>query len=135
MSHDNRQLTRLWFQEVWSRRRTEMIDQMVASDAIIHGLGDDRRGPAAFGEFHRMFLGAFPDISVEVNEVIGEGDATAVRFTVRGTHQGDHLGFKATGKPLLTTGMAWVRWRDGRIIEAWNEFDSAGKIAAMRGPL
>jgi steroid delta-isomerase-like uncharacterized protein len=135
MPHDNKQHTRDWFDQVWNQRRGDVIAQMVTPDVVVHGLGDDRIGADAFREFHRTFLGAFPDLTVEVNEVIGDGDVTAARFTVRGTHQGDHLGFNATGKPLLTTGMAWVRWRDGRIVEGWNEFDSAGKITAMRNSL
>jgi steroid delta-isomerase-like uncharacterized protein len=132
MATDNRALTRNWFERVWNQRDRRAIEELLAPNAVVHGLGDDRVGHAPFHEFHQMFLGAFPDVTVEVDDVIGDADKTAARFTVRGTHHGDHLGFPATGKPILATGMCYVRWEAGRIAEAWNEFDSAGKIQALR---
>jgi predicted ester cyclase len=132
MATDNQALSRQWFELVWNRKRAEVIDEMMSPSCVVHGLGEDRIGPAAFREFHDMFLGAFPDITVTVDDVIGEADKTAGRFTVRGTHRGDHLGFKATGKPLKATGMFYAHWKDGRMVEAWNEFDSAGRVGALR---
>ena len=29
-----------WFEEVWNKRRTEVIDEMIAPNAIAHGLED-----------------------------------------------------------------------------------------------
>ena len=132
MPIDNRALSRQWFELVWNQKRGNVIDEIMAPGCVVHGLGDERVGPPAFHEFHDMFVGAFPDITVTVDDVIGEGDKTAGRFTVRGTHRGDHLGFKATGKPIVATGMFYAHWKDGRMIEAWNEFDSAGRIQALR---
>jgi steroid delta-isomerase-like uncharacterized protein len=132
MPSDNQQLTRQWFEQVWNRKRAATIDELLSPDVLVHGLGDDRVGPAAFHEFHQMFLGAVPDVSVNVDDVTGAGDTTAARFTVRGTHRGDHFGFPATNKPIVATGLCYVRWNDGQIVEAWNEFDSVGKIQALR---
>jgi predicted ester cyclase len=42
---------------------------------------------------------------------------------VRGKHSGDHLGFKATNNPVQFTGIAITRIENGKIAEAWNEFD------------
>jgi predicted ester cyclase len=52
-----------------------------------------------------------------------EGDKIAARCTVRGTHAGDGLGLAATNMPVEFTGICIVRVRDGKIIEAWNNFD------------
>jgi steroid delta-isomerase-like uncharacterized protein len=132
MPTDNRALTRQWFEQVWNQKRGNVIDEMLGADAVVHGLGDDRIGNAPFHEFHDTFVGAFPDITVQVDDVISEGDRTAARFTVRGTHRGDHLGFTATGKSIVATGLCYIHWKGGKIVEAWNEFDSAGKIQALR---
>jgi predicted ester cyclase len=129
---DYSQLTQRWFEQVWNARSTVAIDKMLAPGALIHGLGDDRIGPKGFLEFHKMFLGAFPDVTVVVDDVICESEKTAARFTVRGTHRGDHMGFAATNQPIVATGLCYIRWQGGQIIEAWNEFDSAGKIQALR---
>jgi predicted ester cyclase len=75
--------------------------------------------------------GAFPDLRLELHELLGEGDLTAVRLTMYGTHRGDHLGFAASHKPVIAHGIVMIRWRNGVIVEGWNEFDSAGSIRAL----
>ncbi len=127
MTLENEALTRRWFEEVWNKGRAEAVDELFAEDGIAHGLSDDPvnplRGPAAFKEFHARFLEAFPDIVVVVEDTIAQGDKVAARCTVRGKHQGDSLGFAATQAPMEITGISIVRVSDGKIIEAWNNFD------------
>jgi steroid delta-isomerase-like uncharacterized protein len=124
---DNAALVRRWFEEVWNRGRAEAIDEMFAEEGVAHGLADESgaelRGPAHFRVFHRKFRDAFPDIEVVVEDTVSEGDKVAARCTVRGRHRGDSLGFKATDSPVEFTGMTFARIRDGKIVEAWNNFD------------
>jgi predicted ester cyclase len=128
----NKSLTTRWFTEVWNRQRADAIDELLLPDAKLHGLGPVISGPANFRPFHRRMIAAFPDLVVELHDVIGDGDLTACRFTFRGTHQRDSLGFAATHKPVVTTGMCMIRWRGGRIVEGYNEFDAAGAIPALQ---
>jgi steroid delta-isomerase-like uncharacterized protein len=124
---DNKALIRRWFEEVWNKGRAEAIDEMFAADGIAHGLsgvqGEPLRGPQDFKPFFYKFREAFPDILVIVEDTMAEGDKVAARCTVRGSHQGDSLGFAATQKPAEFTGIAIVRIEDGKIVEAWNNFD------------
>ena len=124
---DNAALIRRWFEEVWNRGRAEAIDEMFAEEGVAHGLTDESgaelRGPAHFKTFHSRFREAFPDIEVVVEDTVSEGDKVAARCTVRGRHRGDSLGFKATDSPVEFTGMTFVRIRDCKIVEAWNNFD------------
>ena len=126
-TEDNKALMRRWFDEVWNKQRPEAIDEMMAQDAIVHGLSDDPanplRGPEGFLPFHAQFREAFPDITVVVEDQIAEGDKVATRCSVRGKHAGDSLGFKATQAPVEFTGMTIVRIKNGKIVEAWNNFD------------
>ena len=127
MPETNKALIHRWFEEVWNKGRTEAIEEMFAEDGIVHGLSDDSsnplRGPAGFADFHARFRGAFPDIVVTVEDTVCEGDKIAARCSVRGKHSGDSLGFAATNAPVEFTGIAIVRVRDGKIVEAWNNFD------------
>ena len=123
----NKALIRRWFKEVWNDGRADAIPEMFAADGIAHGLSDDAssplRGPAGFVPFHGQFRGAFPNIEVVVEDQIAEGDLVATRCSVRGKHTGDHLGFAATDSPVDFTGMTITRIKDGKIVEAWNNFD------------
>lgn len=127
MSEENKALVRRWFEEVWNKGRADAIAEMLAGDAVVHGLSDDAakplRGPAGFLPFHAQFREAFPNIEVCVEDTIAEGDKVAVRCSVGGKHAGDSLGFKATGAQAEFDGIAIVRVRDGKIVEAWNNFD------------
>lgn len=127
MSEENKALIRRWFDEVWNKGREEAIDELFAEDGVAHGLADETgealRGPTGFKPFFRRFREAFPDIEVIVEDTVAEGDLVAARCIVRGRHQSDTLGFAATERPVEFTGIAVVRYRDGRIVEAWNNFD------------
>ena len=126
MGVDNGTLIRRWFEEVWNKGRSDVIDEMLAEDCIIHGLSDQGqpvRGPAEFKSFHQVFRTAFPNIIVVVEDTISEGDKVAVRCTVRGKHEGDSLGFAATNADTEFTGIGFCRLQDGKFVEVWNNFD------------
>lgn len=123
----NKALLRRWFEEVWNKGRAETIDELLAVDAIAHGLSDDAakplKGPADFKPFHQTFRGAFPDIKVTIEDMIAEGDKVAARCSVRGKHTGDHLGVAASNAQVDFTGVTIVRIKDGKFVEGWNNFD------------
>jgi predicted ester cyclase len=60
---------------------------------------------------------------VDVEDVISEGDMVAARCSVRASHLGEGLGIAASNRPIEISGMSFVRIRDGKIVEGWNNFD------------
>jgi steroid delta-isomerase-like uncharacterized protein len=135
----NKTLAHEWFEEVWNKSQINAIDRRLAQDAVAHGLFDDHgqelRGPAGFKSFFLQFTNAFPDIHVEVADTISEGDKIAARCIVTGTHKGDMLGVPASHKPVEFTGIAIIRVKDGRIVEAWNNFDFQGLSKQIGAPV
>ena len=120
-------LVNRWFEEVWNKQRKTAIYEMLHPDGIVHGLADSPdqviRGPDGFLPFWQKFTSAFPDLKVSVDAVIVEGDTAAFRCTVRGKHTGKGLGIDPTGAKVTFTGMAMARIENGKIMEAWNNFD------------
>ena len=127
MSQDNKALTERWFEEVWNKGRAEAIREMVTEDLVVHGLSDVKgeaiKGVKEFDRFHSQFVNAFPNIQVKVEDLIAEGDKVAARCTVSAKHTGDALGLAPTYADVDFTGIAIVRIKDGKIVEAWNNFD------------
>lgn len=127
MSDEYKTLLHRWFEEVWNKGRTDAIDEMFDCDGVAHGLtdqqGNELRGPEGFKPFFESFRNAFPDIEVIVEETVVEGDKIAARCKVRGTHKGESVGIAATQKPVEFSGMCIARVKDGKIVEAWNNFD------------
>lgn len=116
-----------WFDEVWNIGRAETIDELLDPNAIVYGLTESSdsgmQGADAFKTFYASFRGAFPDIRVEIQDSVTEGDKIVARCVVYATHSGDGLAVAASGKQVKFSGMCQVRVKDGRITEAWNSFD------------
>ena len=127
MSEENKAVLQRWFEEVWNQGNSKTIDELLAQDGVIHGLvdasGQAVRGLEGFHEFHNQFRGAFSDLNISVDDVVAEGDRVVARCSVRGRHTGESLGFAATDAPVQFEGIAIVRIKDGKIVEAWNQFD------------
>ena len=127
MSEENKALVRRWFEEVWNKGRAEAIDEMFDANGIAHGLSDDPanpiRGPRDFRPFHTVFRDAFPNMEIVVEDTVAEGDKVAARCSVRAKHEGEFLGRAATASAVDFTGITIVRIQDGKIVEAWNNFD------------
>jgi predicted ester cyclase len=116
-----------WFEEVWNKGREEAIDEMALPDAKTYGLahpdGTAVNAREAFKVFHKQFCSTFSDIRVDVKHTLSEGDYTMARCVVTGVHTGDGLGIPATKREVSFTGMCLVRLHDGKLAEAWNNFD------------
>ena len=127
MSEENKELLRRWFDEVWNKGRADAIDEMFDENGIAHGLSDDPsqpiKGPSGFRPFYTMFRQAFPNMTIVIEDMIAEGDKVVARCSVRGKHEGELMGRAATQSPVEFTGIAIVRIDNGKIVEAWNNFD------------
>lgn len=128
-------LFRLWFEEVWNKRASDLIPTYFAEDGIAYALdvsGADAHGPEAFRAFFESFLDSFSDVEFTVHDVLETGDWAAGRWTCRLTHSGDGFGVCATGHTMEVTGMTMMRASDGKIAEGWNEWDRL-KLATTCG--
>ena len=130
MPEQKENLLRRWFEEVWNKARLEAVDEMAAPDIVAHGLvdaqGKEIAGTEGFKVFWHQFRDAFPDVWIDVEDEMADGDKVIVRCTVRGTHLGGGMGLKATGKKMAFSGVCIGRIKDGRLAEAWNYFDFLG---------
>jgi steroid delta-isomerase-like uncharacterized protein len=127
MSEENKQVLRRWFDEVWNKGRAEAIDEMFDENGIAHGLSEDPssplKGPGNFRPFYEVFRQAFPNLTIDIEDMVAEGDKVAARCSVRGKHEGEFMGRAATQSPVEFTGITIVRIANGKIVEAWNNFD------------
>ena len=119
-----------WFEQVWNQGRLDAIDRLAAPDHVAHGLADVGvtvpHGRDALKQFVQRFRSAFPDIRIQVEHALVDGDMVVARCSVTATHTGPGIEMAATGKPIAMTGMCMVRVKDGMISEGWNNFDFLG---------
>lgn len=74
---------------------------------------------------------AFPDLKVDVDLILAEGDLVSVRWTARGTNTGAGNGIPATGKQVKVSGTTVFRMVDGAIAEEWTSGDSLGLLKQL----
>jgi steroid delta-isomerase-like uncharacterized protein len=109
----------------------ELIDQLVASEAVNHDPATPAqmrgvRGPEVLKRMATMYRAAFPDLRITVDDVIASDDKVVLRWHTEGTHRGELAGLAPTGAHGSVTGMSIDRWKDGKVVEAWAEWDNLG---------
>ena len=73
----------------------------------------------------------FHDYAGETEAMVAEGDTVAVRYSVRGTHEGEYRDVKPTRHTVEWTGMDMYRVEDGQIAEIWLEEDRLGLLEGL----
>ena len=122
--------------EVYNDGNVDVLPEIVA-EGYLHGSanGPDATGIADGGERIGGFLTALPDLEWTFDELIVQGDRVATRWTIRGTHDGELLGFAATGNPVEVTGISFFAVRCGKIVEFQTEMDAAGLLEQVGAPV
>jgi steroid delta-isomerase-like uncharacterized protein len=137
---ENIQLMQRWFEEVWNAGRIQTVYDLLALDGVARGqrgAETEVRGPEQFAQFAREIRGAFPDIKLQIEDIVGAGDKVVVRWLATMTHSGDALGIAATGKTVRSRGISIVTIDKGKIVEGWDNWDQLGmleQIGAYKQP-
>jgi steroid delta-isomerase-like uncharacterized protein len=115
------------FQELFSANQLDAIrDELFTAESVIHFPGLPPLNIEAFKQVGQMFRAGFPDMVITVVDQIAEGDKVATRIASTGTHTGTFQGIPASGRPIHIEGVVIERYRDGRIVERWDQFDALG---------
>ncbi len=126
----NKSLVHLFYAEAINGRELDAVDRLLGPDFVHNGEARGRRGQRqAVAEF----LEAFPDLHVEVELILAEGDLVAAHQRWTGTQEGLIAGVEPTGRRVEFTSTAILRVHDGLITEAWDEVDLAGLMSQLDG--
>jgi steroid delta-isomerase-like uncharacterized protein len=128
----NKQLVRRTFDELMSRGNLAVVDELIAPDFINHEAPPEApRGPAGMRGMATWLRTAFPDLHVEVEELIAEDDTVVARTMMTGTHRGDYLGIPPTGRQFAQKQIHIVRFVDGKAIEHRAVRDDLGMMQQL----
>jgi C-1 hydroxylase len=65
-------------------------------------------------------LAAFPDLHLDVQSILGDGDRVSLRITVTATHKSEYFGVPPTGKKVTWHLVEELRFADGKVVEHWD---------------
>jgi predicted SnoaL-like aldol condensation-catalyzing enzyme len=113
-----------WFEEVWNKSRREAIDEMFPEDCVLHDGRNEYRGPAEFKRFYDALRAQLSDVRITPLETISEGDMVCLRWSSTAKHS-------TSDKHVEVTGMSILRFKDGRFVEAWQNWDQHGLLQQL----
>lgn len=127
-----RRFARERVEALFNRGELERVEEFVTPDFVNHEAwhGEDP-GVEGFRLRLRRLHDAFPDMRMQVEDMVAEGDRVAYRATLTGTHRGELLGIPATGRSFRAQQMHFLRLEDGRAAEHWATRDDLGMLIQL----
>ena len=120
-------LVRAFFEDVFTNGRTDVCPQIVAPVFVEHALapfGEQEPGavpgPEHLAETAGWLREQFPDVRMEIEKLVSEGDMVAVLVRSEGTNLGKINGvIPPTGRRFASRQSHWFRVQDGLLAEHW----------------
>ena len=131
MSERNKAQVRRVIEEIYNRGDLAVVDELAASDLVIHASSQDIRGRDGAKQYVAALRAGFPDLHLTVEDQVAEGDMVVTRWTARGTHTGAFQGIPATGRAIRVAGTDIDRIIDGKTVECWAHVDELGLMQQL----
>jgi steroid delta-isomerase-like uncharacterized protein len=108
------------------------IDELVDPHALIRTpLPIETTGAEAVKEVFARLLRAYPDLHITIEDLVEEGDKVVMRNTVTGTHRGEHMGVRPTGRSVTYNEIFIFRFAGGRVAETWGVVDVLSQMRQL----
>ena len=123
---DPRSVFRRFIEEGPNGGNLAAMDGLFAPEFVQQMPGGTIRGPEGVKQVVAGFRTAFPDLHVEIGDLVVEGEMLAACVTASGTNTGDFMGLGASGRHTTWSVAHLCRIRDGWIIQDTIHFDQFG---------
>ena len=121
----------------FNKGNLDHIDEDNSPDCIYHDNFRILKGTDAIKGFAKAWKIACPDLHITVDNIIGEGDYVAVRYTAEGTFTNQFADWKPTGNRFKYATHDFIQFKDGIIVEQWsicNELDFLQQLGVLPSP-
>lgn len=125
---DNMKKIKHFYEYVTSNHLIDELSEYIADNCTVR-IGDNIIPVGLEGMRQHMIevRKTYPDLKMTIIRQYSDGDTVISEFIMEGTHLGEWLGMKPTGKKLRMTGVDIDRLVDGKIVEhggAVNTFEA-----------
>ena len=132
MSEENKALVNAFYKGIFQDKDLSVVDKYVDPSFVDHDMMPGQ-GPGIDGVKQVLggYITAFPDLLINVDWMISEGDMVVSRLTFQGTNTGEMMGMPATNKKATFTAMDAARVAGSKIVEHWGNEDSMGMMQQL----
>ena len=130
----NKELVRKYVQAILVERDFSTFSEWTAPGFYIDrsAVPDAIEGKEGLSTQMDMLYTAFPDLELKIVDMVAEDDKVVVRFEGPGTQTGEFAGIPATGRKATWKGLVMYHVVDGKITEAWANWDDWGLIEQLK---
>lgn len=127
----NRATVERWL-VLWNTGDLAIADEVLAPHFVNHdpSVPEVTHFESYMGLIGMSHIGT-PDLQISIEDMIAENDRVAVRLAAVGTHSGNFMGIPPTGIQVNNTRMVVFRLADGKIVEAWENYDMLGVLQQL----
>ena len=119
-------------QEIWNQGREETIKEVFDPNAVLHFPTGIVIGQSGYKAYYQDFRRSFSGISMALEDGISRRDRLAARWCMHMCHTGEYQGIPPTARYVELSGITVGRIRDGRIYEAWDQWNLIGLLAQLQ---
>lgn len=113
----------LWY-DAFHRNDPSLLDRILAEHWVeIPPLPGQVPGPQGAKQVLGELRTAFPDLTIEIRDVVEQGNKVVVRSEIAGTQHGPFLGRAAKGRKLKIQAIDIHEFQNGKIVRTWHSED------------
>jgi predicted ester cyclase len=105
----------------------ELYDERIR----LHGYSPEPMTKAQVRGFYEQVHAAFDGPQLVFHEVLWDGEACTIRFTMTGRHVGDFLGVPPTGIEIAQDGITILHFDGDRVVERHSQADMLGLLVQL----
>jgi steroid delta-isomerase-like uncharacterized protein len=130
---DNKAILRRLYEEVWNKRRLEVVDELISPSHALNDpiLSDSQIGPEFYKRQVVEFTTSFPDLRFTIEDMITEKEKSVVSWIISGTHTGEFMGIPATGRKISVEGITIHHITNGKILDSYARWDALGLLRQL----
>src|SRR5207245_9581451 len=122
-AEENNALVLRVFEQGINAQDDAAIRETIAKDYVNHDMPAPSPGSEGFRQVIGMFRAAFPDMRVNLEDVLADGDKVVTRGFFTGTTQGDFMGVPASGASIRVSYLDMWRIAGGQALDTLVRLD------------
>jgi predicted ester cyclase len=124
----NKDVVRRMCQDVWTEGRLEVLEEIVAADAVDHRAPPEAQGIDGAKAHIADMRAGISDLRLDIIEMVAEGDLVACELLWSGYHDGNLFGIPPSYRWARCSQSCTYRIQDGKVAEIWQVVDMLGLL-------
>ena len=130
----NKHLIRRFIDEIFVRRDSDAVDELVADDFESHSWpSSGEGGKASLRDATKRMTKALDDVRFSVEDLIAEGDRVVARVKASARPVAAFMGISPSGRGYEIEEIHIFRVADGKVVEHWHQMDSMSLLKQLKG--